>query len=267
MIALILKELRCYAHQPKYRRIQFVVVCLLALTLFAAAIELFAMSRAHPQVHVGRGIYSILVPTLFIAMLCLAVPFLSIEAFQSEQQNSNWDLLNMAPIGSWKILFAKLIGAMIATLWCIWLAVPLFWLSAYTGGFALRQLLQCSLVFIAGFTLFFLIGNCFTLFGSSMRAISRSYAVVLLITFAPLLISHTMVPLLALPALLLDLLRMLSPLCVLISIIKSKTQVAMGIAPIWLWMSGGYMILSALLFWILNRLVAKRDLSNISLTN
>ncbi len=260
MIALILKELRCYAHQPTYRRIQLIILCLLALTLFAAAFELFAASRSHPQVHVGRGIYSIVVPTFFIALLCLAVPFLSIEAFQAELRNSNWDLLKMTPISSWEILFGKLMGAIIATLWCVWLAVPLFCLSAYTGGFTLYQLLQCGLVFIAGFTLFFLIGSYLTLQGSPVTAISRSYAVVLLITFVPLLISYTSAPLLAPPVLLLDLLRMLSPLCVLISIIRSETGVSMGIAPIWLWMMGCYTILSALLFWISSRRISKLEM-------
>jgi len=261
MIALIIKELRCYAHQPTYRRIQLIILCLLALTLFAAAFELFAASRSHPQVHVGRGIYSIVVPTFFIALLCLAVPFLSIEAFQAELRNSNWDLLKMTPINSWEILFSKLMGAIIATLWCVWLAVPLFCLSVYTGGFTLYQLLQCGLVFMAGCTLFFLIGSYLTtLQGSLVTAISRSYAVVLLITFVPLLISYTSAPLLAPPVLLLDLLRMLSPLCVLISIIRAETRVSMGIAPLWLWMTGGYTILSVFLFWISSRRIAKLEM-------
>lgn len=158
MIALILKELRCYAHQPKYRRIQLIILCTLAFTLFAIAFELFALSRGRPQIHVGESIHAIWIPLFFCLLLGLAVPLQAVESFQVERQNSNWDLLNLTPIGHRKFLLGKLVGAVLATLWCIWLAIPLFALSVYTGGLALHQLLQCGLVFIAGFTVFFLLG-------------------------------------------------------------------------------------------------------------
>lgn len=259
MIALIIKELRCYVYQLRYRRIQFVILCLLAVTLFAAAFELFAISQKQPQIHVGESVFAILVPVFFIALICLAVPFLAIEAFRIEWQNDNWDLLKLTPLGSWRVLAGKLIGAIIATLWVVWLAVPLFWLSTYTGGLAIRQLLQCGFVFIAAFTLFFLIGIGLTLLGSPMTAMSRSYALVLSIIFIPLIISQVPASLLNLPPLFLDLLRMLSPLCSLIAIIKSETHVSMGLAPIWLWMIWCYTILSALLFWTSGRLLARYD--------
>lgn len=259
MIALIIKELRCYVYQPRYRRIQFVILCLLAVTLFAAAFELFAISQKQPQIHVGENVFAILVPVFFIALICLAVPFLAIEAFRIEWQNDNWDMLKLTPLSSWRVLAGKLIGAIIATLWVVWLAVPLFWLSTYTGGLAIRQLLQCGFVFIAAFTLFFLIGIGLTLLGSPMTAMSRSYALVLSIIFIPLIISHMPSSPLNLPPLFLDLLRMLSPLCTLIAIIKSETHVSMGLAPIWLWMIWCYTILSALLFWTSGRLLARYD--------
>ena len=260
MIALIIKELRCYAHQPKYRRIQLIILCTLAFTLFATAFEQFASSRGRPQIHVGESIYAILIPLFFCVLLGLAVPLQAVESCRIERQSSNWSLLNLTPIGYRKFLFGKLMGALIATSWCVWLAIPLFWLSVYTGGLALYQLLQCGLVFIVGFTLFFLLGSSLTLLGSSIHAISRSYAVVLSLTFIPL-ITPALAPLIAFPAVLLDLLRMLSPLCALIAIVRSETHVLLGIAPVWAWMVFYHILLSAILFWISCRRLEKRDYS------
>ena len=262
MIALIIKELRCYAYQPKYRRIQLVIVCVLAVTVFAIAFEQFALSRARPQIHVGERIYAVFIPLFFCLLLGLVVPLQAIESLQTERQSSNWSLLNLTPIGHSKFLFGKLISTLIATSWCIWLAVPLFWLPVYTGGLAFYQLLQCGLVFIAGFTLFFLIGASFTLLGSSIHTIPRSYAVVLSLTFIPLAMP-TLSPLLNLPAVLLDLLRVLSPLCVLIAVVRSKASMSLGIAPIWVWMLCCYTVLSTMLFWISSRQLATRELASL----
>ena len=255
MIALILRELRCYIHQPKYRRIQFVILCLLAFTLFATAFELFAASQTQPQTRMGESVYAILVLVFFIAIIGLVVPLQAIETLQTERLNTNWELLIITPLSTWRILLGKMIGTILLTLWVVWLSVPLFWLSVHTGGLAIWELLQCALVFTAAFTLFFLIGVCLTLFGSPMTAISRSYAVVLSIIFAPLIISQMPVT----PFPFGEVLRLLSPLCVLIAIVKSETRIAMGIAPIWVWMIGCYTLLSVLLFWISNRLMAKQD--------
>lgn len=255
MIALILKELRFYFHQPKFRRIQFVILCVLALSLFAAAFELFAASQTQSQTRMGEGVYATSVLVLFLTIIALAVPHLAIETFQSERLSTNWDLLKTTPLRTWRILLGKLIGAILGTLWIIWLTVPLFWLSVYTGGLGLRQLLQCALVFTAAITLFYLIGFILTLFGTHITAISRSYAVVLSIIFVPLIVSQ--MPITAPRCE--EALRLLSPLCVLIAVVKSETHTSMGIAPIWVWMTGFYAILSAMLFWILNRLIAKRD--------
>ena len=251
MIALIVKELRCYARQRRYRRIQFVIMCLLAFTLFTAAFELFAQSQTSSQIDVGSGIYSILVIVFFIAILCFAVPLQGIEAIQIEKRSANLDLLTITPINAWKLLAGKLIGAIIAALWSVWLATPLFWLSIYTGGLTLRQLFACGLVFIAGNALFLMIGISFTLFGNPIHARSRSYAAVLSITLLPLILSHTI----RFEQGALDLLHLLSPLCALLSIIRSEK----GSIAIWLWMTCFYLLLFALMFGISGRRMVKRD--------
>ena len=186
MIALILKELRFYAHQPKYRRTQFIMLCTLAFALFAIAFEQFALSRGRPQMLVGESIYALLIPLFFCLLLSLVVPLQAVESFQSERHGSNWDLLSLTPIGHRKLLLGKLIGAILALLWCIGLTIPLFGVSVYTGGLEMRQLLECGLVSIVGFTAFFFIGACFALLGHPNHARGRSYALVLLLTFTPL---------------------------------------------------------------------------------
>ncbi|MCZ6677906.1 MAG: hypothetical protein O7E52_11720 [Candidatus Poribacteria bacterium] len=228
--------------------------------LFVTAFEQFALSSGQPQHRVGESVYAVLVPCFFCILLGLVVPRQAIESFQSERHSANWDLLSLTPVGHRKFLFSKLIGALTATLWHIWLAIPLFWLSVYIGGLALSQLLQCGLVFIVGFTSFFCIGTIFTLLGSPVHAISRSYAVVLIFTVIPLIIPK-MVPLLSLPLAVLDLLRTLSPLCALIAIVKSQVRISLGIAPIWVWTVFYHTMLSATLFWIASRQLAKGNLS------
>lgn len=261
MIALILKELRFYAHQPKYRRIQFIILCALAFALFATAFELFALSRGRPQILVGEGIYALLIPLFFCLLLGLVVPLQAIESFQIERHRSNWDLFTLTPIGHQKLLLGKLIGMVLILLWCIGLTIPLFGVSVYTGGLEIHQLLQCGLVSIVGFASFFLIGACFTLLGPPNHARERSYAVVLLLTFTPL-ITPALAPLVAIPTTLLELLQVLSPLCVLIAIVKSDTYITLGIAPVWVWMVLYHTILSAALFGVLSWQLEKRVLSS-----
>ena len=263
MIALILKELRFYAHQPKYRYIQLIILSVLAFALFATALEQFALSRGRSQILVGESIYALLIPLFFCLLLGLVVPLQAVESFQIERHGSNWDLLTLTPIGYRKLLLGKLMGAVLAILWCIGLTIPLFGISVYTGGLEIRQLLQCGLVSIVGFTAFLLIGICFTLLGQSNRAKERSYAVVLLLTFTPL-ITPALVPLLDLPTTVLELLQVLSPLCVLIAIVKSDTYAVLGIAPVWLWMILYHIILSAMLFGVLSWQLEKRTLSSYS---
>ena len=257
MIALILKELRFYTHQPKYRRIQLIILCTLAFTLFATAFELFALSRGRPQILVGEGIYAVLIPLFFCLILGLVVPLQAVESFQIERRGTNWDLLNLTPIGHRKFLLGKLMGAGLSLFWCIGLTIPLFGISVYTGGLEMRQLLHCGLVFIVGFITFFLIGECFTLLGHPNRAMGRSYAAVLLLSFIPLIVP-ALTPLVGIPTIVLELLRVLSPLCVLITIVKSDTDIAFGIAPIWVWLVLYHIVLSAALFGLLSWRLEKR---------
>ena len=261
MNPLILKELRCYAHQPKYRRTQFIILCTLALGLLAIAFEQFALSRGRPQILVGESIYALLIPLFFCLLLGLVIPLQAVESFQIERHRSNWDLLTHTPIGHRKFLLGKLTGAVLAILWCIGLTIPLFGLSVYTGGLEIHQLLQCGLVLIAGFIAFFFIGACFTLLGSPNRAMGWSYAVVLLLNFVPL-IAPALIPLVGIPTILLELLRVLSPLCVLVAIVKSDTDIALGIAPVWVWMVLYHIILSATLFGTLSWQLDKHPLSS-----
>jgi hypothetical protein len=138
-----------------------------------------------------------------------------------------------------------------------WVDDSTLWGIGYTGGLEIRQLLQCGLVFIVGFIAFFLIGACFTLLGHPNHAMGRSYAVVLLLSFTPL-ITPAFTPLVGIPTILLELLRVLSPLCVLVAIVKSDTHIALGIAPVWVWMVLYHIILSATLFGVLSWQLEKR---------
>ena len=191
MFALIAKELRYYANQRRYRRVQFVILSLLAFTLFAAAFELFSHHQTGTQTNVGAGLYGILVIVFFVVLLCFAVPVQIIEAIQIEKRGSNFDLLSMTPLNTWKLLAGKLIGGIIAVFWPVWLVSPLFWISIYTGGLEFVQTLACISVGIAGSLVFSMVGISFALFGSVRHAISRSYAVILPITLLPLILSHT----------------------------------------------------------------------------
>ncbi len=260
MIALMLKELHCYTRQATYRRTQFIILCTLAFGLFAIAFEQFALSRGRPQILVGESIYAHLIPLFFCLLLGLTIPLQAIASFRIERHGSNWDLLNLTPIGYRKLLLGKLMGAILGLLWCIGLTIPLFVISVYTGGLKIYQLLQCGLVFVVGFTAFILIGICFTVFGQPNRANARSYAVVLSLSFIPL-IAPALAPLVSVPTVLLELLRLLSPLCILVAIVTADTHFVFGIAPIWVWTVVYHIILSATLFVILSWQLEKHALS------
>lgn len=246
MIALITKDLRYYASQPKFRRIQPITVGLLSLILLAAAFELFAYAQTGGQINVGYGIYSILVIALFIMLLCFAVPLQAIEAVRIENLSANFDLLRMSPFSPLELLAGKLIASVIAALWTIWLVTPLFWLSVYAGGLSLNQLLKCGLVFIACISLFSMIGIGFALTSNANQARGRSYATILLLTFLPLILSRT----LPIDGALLNLLYVLSPLSVLLSIIGLYPNAFITGIPLWSWMVCFYFTATFLLFWL-----------------
>ena len=246
MIALITKELRYYASQRKFRRIQLIIIGLLSLILLAAAFELFAYAQTGGQIDVGYGIYSILVIALFIVLLCFMVPLQAIEALQIENQSSNLDLLRMSPLSILELLAGKLIASIIAAFWTILLSTPLFWFSIYAGGLTLNKLLTCVSVYIACILLFSMIGICFAFSANSIQARTRSIATILLITFLPLMSSRT----LPVNDFLLTLLNSLSPLSVLLSIIGSHPNAFIMSLPLWSWMVCFYIVVSALLFWL-----------------
>ena len=140
-----------------------------------------------------------------------------------------------------------------------WVDDSTLWDFGYTGGLEMRQLFLCGLVFIIGFIAFFLIGACFTLLGCPDRARGRSYAVVLSLTFTPLIIP-VLTPLINFPTILIELLRVLSPLCAIVAIVKSDVYISFGITPIWVWMVLYHIILSATLFGVLSWQLEKNEL-------
>lgn len=246
MIALIAKELRYYANQRKFRRVQLLIIGLLSLILLIAAFELFAYAQKGAQINVGYGIYSILVIALFIMLLCLVVPLQAIEAVQIENLRANFELLRLSPLSVWKQLAGKLIASIIAALWSIWLVTPLFWFSIYSGGLTLNQLFTCLLVYIACILLFSMIGICFALSANSIQARARSFSTILLITFLPP-ISLRLLPL---DGVLLSLWNSLSPLSVLLSIIGWYPNASIAGLPLWSWMTCFYSMASVFLLWL-----------------
>lgn len=246
MIVLIAKELRCYAGQRKFRRIQLIIIGLLSVILLAAAFELFAYAQTGAQIVVGYEIYSILVIALFIMLLCLVVPLQAIEAAQIENLNSNIDLLRISPLSIWKQLAAKLVASIIAALWSIWLVTPLFWFSIYSGGLTLNQIFACLLVYVASTSLFSMIGICFAFSANPVQARVRSFSTILLMTFLPL------ISLWALPFddTLLSVLNSLSPVSVLLSIVGWYPNAFIIGSPLWSWMVCSYFVASTILLWI-----------------
>ena len=246
MIALIAKELRYYAGQRKFRRIQLIIIGLFSLILLISAFELFAYAQRGGQFNVGYGIYSILAIALFIMLLCLVVPLQAIEAAQIENLNSNTDLLRISPLSIWKQLAAKLVASIIAALWSIWLVTPLFWFSIYSGGLTLNQIFTCLLVYVASTSLFSMIGICFAFSANPVQARVRSFSTILLITFLPL------ISLWALPFddTLLSVLNSLSPVSVLLSVVGWYPNAFMTGFSLWSWMVCVYFVASAILYWI-----------------
>ncbi len=246
MIALIAKELRYYAGQRKFRRIQLIIIGLLSLILLISAFELFAYVQRGGQFNVGYGIYSILAIALFIMLLCLVVPLQAIEAAQIENLNSNIDLLRISPLSIWKQLAAKLVASIIAALWSIWLVTPLFWFSIYSGGLTLNQIFTCLLVYVVSTSLFSMIGICFAFSANPVQARVRSFSTILLITFLPL-ISWWALPL---DDTLLSVLNSLSPVSVLLSVVGWYPNAFMTGFSLWSWMVCVYFVASAVLYWI-----------------
>ncbi len=237
MLAVILKELRCYTHSSKYRRIQFLILCTLALLLLVATVEFYARRTSD----VGEQVYTFCVIVLFIAQLW--IPRHAVEALHIDRylprNGMNGALLVLSPLANWKILVGKLSAVVLWAIWGIWLTIPLFALSSYTGGLAVSKLVKCGAVLLVSCIFFALIGIGFALCNPPIRAKGMSYGFVLLLTFLPLV----PIPLLdAIPTL-----DVMSPLCALLSILGSDAT------HLWLWNIGLFCMLSILIFPVLVR--------------
>ena len=232
MLAVILKELRCYTHSSKYRRIQFLILCGLALLLLVATVEFYAQRTSD----VGKQIYTFCMIVLFIAQLW--VPRHAVEALHVDRSvtrnGMNGALLVLSPLANWKILVGKLSAVVLWAIWGIWLTIPLFALSGYIGGLAVSKLVKCSAVLLVSCIFFALIGIGFALCNPPIRAKGISYGVVVLLTFLPLI----PIPFLdAIPTL-----DVMSPLCALLSIVSANPT------NLWMWHIGVFCVLSFAIF-------------------
>lgn len=237
MLAIILKELRCYTNTGKYRRMQLVVLCGFALLLLVGTVEF----HAHHTPNVGKQTYKLCIIFLFIPQFW--VPRHAVEAWHIDGDQpgngTNGALLALSPLAGWKILVGKLSAVVLWTMWGIWLTIPLFVLSSYTGGLAVLQLARCGAVLLVSCIFFALIGLGFALRNPPLQAKSVSYGSVLLLTFLPLI----PIPLFdAIPVL-----DVISPLCMVLSILSANPT------HLWLWNIGLFCALSVLIFSVLVR--------------
>lgn len=234
MLAVIVKELRCYTNIGKYRRMQLVILCGFALLLFVGTVEFF---YAHHRLNVGQQTYKLCMILLFIAQFW--VPRHAVEAWHIDRNGTNGALLALSPLASWKILAGKLSAVVLWAVWGIWLTIPLFALSSYTGGLSVSQLAKCGAVLWVSCIFFALIGIGFALCNPPSRAKGLSYGLVLLLTFLPLV----PIPLFeAIPVL-----DVISPVCVVLSILSADPT------HLWLWNIGLFCVLSVLIFPVLVR--------------
>ena len=233
MLAVIVKELRCYTHIGKYRRMQLVILCGFALLLFVGITEFFANHTSD----VGHQTYKLCMILLFIAQFW--VPRHAVEAWHIDRNGTNGVLLALSPLASWKILVGKLSAVVLWGMWGIWLTLPLLAISSYTGGLTVPQLAKCGAVLWVNCIFFALVGISFALWNPPTRAKGLSYGLVLLLTFLPLI----PIPLFdAIPVL-----DVISPLCVVLSILSADPT------PLWLWHIGLFCVLSVLIFPVLIR--------------
>ncbi len=235
MLAVILKELRCYTHSSRYRRIQFLILCGLALLLLVATVEFYAQRTSD----VGKQVYTLCMIVLVIAQLW--VPRHAVEALHVDRSGTrngmNGALLVLSPLANWQILVGKLSAVVLWAIWGIWLTIPLFALSGYIGGLGVSKLVKCGAVLLVSCIFFALIGIGFALWNPPIRAKGISYGVVVLLTFLPLI----PIPLLdAIP-----ILDVMSPLCALLSILNADAT------HLWLWNIGLFCVLSILIFPVL----------------
>lgn len=240
MLAVILKDLRCYAHSRKYRRIQFIVLGLLSFLMLVGAVELYAHRRIAGTLDVGSQVYTLCIIALLVVQFW--VPRHAVEALNMERRHLKTPgqkaaLLVLAPLANWQILAGKLIALVLWAMWGIWLTVPLLALSIYIGGLELLQWARCGIVLVMSCIFFILVGIGIALWASPTHAKGISSGFVLLITLLPF------VPFSLFEAV--PVLAAMSPLCALLSIFRADpTQM-------WMWNIGLFCTLSALIFSIL----------------
>ena len=248
MLAIIRKELHCYCNSTKYRRIQFLIVCALALLLFVATVEFYADSRTGKPIDVGKQTYTLFIIALLIVQFW--VPRHAVEAWHIEGRQTsdptrlrayrqNGAFLALTPLTHWKILVGKLSAIVVWTLWSLWLTVPLLVLSNYIGGLPAAQLVRCGAVLLVSCIFYALIGVSFALWNSSVRAKGISYGLILLTTLLPLV---PVAPFNTIPSF-----AAMSPLCAVLSILNADPT------SLWIWNIGLFCALSVLLFPILLR--------------
>ena len=241
MFAIILKELRCYTNSAKYRRSQMLVLCGFALLLLIGTVEFYARRR----IDVGQQTYKLCMIFLFVVQLWVVRH--AVEVWHAEQRSSgngrNGVLLALTPLANWKILAGKLSAVVLWAVWGIWLTVPLFALSSYTGGLAVSQLMKCGAVLSVSCIFFALIGIGCAFRNPTDRAKSIGYGIILLLTFLPLM----PVP----PFDTIPLLDAISPLCTLLSIFRADST------HLWLWNIGLLGVLSVVMFQILTSVLSR----------
>ena len=241
MFAIILKELRCYTNTTRYRRIQMLVLCGFALLLLVGTVEFYA----HRTIDVGQQTYKLCVIFLFVVQLWVVRH--AVEVWHAERQSSGYGingvLLALVPLPSWKILAGKLSAVVLWAVWGLWLTVPLFALSSYTGGLTVLQVMKCGAVLLVSCIFFALIGIGCALSHPLNRAKSVGYGIVLLLIFLPLM---PVPPFDAIP-----LLDAISPLCALLSILRADS------AQLWLWNIGLFCMVSVVMFQILTSVLSR----------
>ena len=238
MLAILLKDLHCYASSRKYRRVQFLILCALTLLLFVATVEFYADSRTGKLIDVGRQTYTLFIIVLFITQFF--VPRHAVEAWHMEETRRPYQthtqgygqtgaLLALTPLANWKILTGKLSAVVIWAGWGIWLTIPLLALSSYIGGLAITEIVKCGAVLLVSCIFYAVIGINFALWNSPIRAKSISYGLILLTTFLPLI---PVPPFSAIP-----MFAAMSPLCALFSILSADPM------PLWVWNIGLFCLL------------------------
>ena len=235
MLAIILKELRYYTNIGRYRRMQLVLLCGFALLLLVGTVEFYANRTPN----VGQQTYKLCMVFLFVVQFW--VPRHAVEAWDTDQRGQgnsvNGALLALSPLASWQILAGKLSAVVLWAMWGIWLTLPLFALSSYTGGLTVSQLARCGVVLLVSCIFFALIGIGFAVCNPPTRAKGLSYGLVLLLVFLPLI----PIPLFdAIPVL-----DVISPLCAVLSILGTDPTY------LWLWNIGLFCVVSMLMFPIL----------------